>query len=266
MSHADSTSRYAPTPPHIGEGVRRGHDFSMVERKTMWQVAPTEANTSPEFGDMHDVHAWALPFAGHVIDPIELLTQLTVYLESRPAHSQRVTKGGLSGFIEMDADFWENTEQFDTVMLSRGWWRGGKTTRGRYYCNPDYTHRHPDSDIFSERTERLEFLRRAADIGILDPSDIAPALGLHASSTRSAGHAVTKASHRLGFEWGERRAHGRKRMYRTWATLSEWGYYHRHIARAFGVGQKTVSKAINRTVGDGDRESLPTDPTLEVFK
>ena len=227
---------------------------------SVWKYAPGPADSATQFGERHNLHGWALPFRGHAVDPIELLEELGTYLDARPGGCQRVTKNAVREGVSVAGPFWEYATLVEHAMLVHGWWLGGRTTIGRYYCNPNYHHRHPESDVANSREERRALFRKAAALGLLSPSDIAPACG-YASDTSSNGSAVTKAAYRSDFAWGDRRAEGRRRMGRTWKTLSHWDYSQRAIARAFGTSASIVCRTIKRV----PEFQPPDDPTAEVI-
>lgn len=232
-------------------------------RRSVWLSTVGGSDSARQFGEEFNVHAWALPFAGHVIDPMHILTEVGAFLRGRPDYCQRVTKNPLQKNIDCDDVFWENTILMNKAMLTHGWWYGGKSSLGRYYCNPRYCHRHPGSDIFEAWDDRYDFLEEAAAIGSMDPRDVAPAFGIQASTPESAGNSVTAIAYRCEFPWKERRHAGRHRLIRTWGTLVEWGYSKAAISRAFGVSRPTVSKWLSRTEFD---QELPGDPTCEVVE
>lgn len=233
-------------------------------QRSVWMSTVGEHDSARQFGELYDVHAWALPFAAHSIDPMHILTEVGEFLGGRPKSCQRVSKNPLqSGIRVSDDTFWENTILMDNAMLTHGWWKGGKSSVGRYYCNPRYHHRHPESDIFTEWDDRHDFLDDAADIGTVRLHHIAPAFGYNTDSPKTNGSMAKTAAYRCEFPWAERHAAGRHRLIRTWATLSQWGYTHGKIARAFGKSRPTVTKELNRTEFEQD---LPIDPTREVME
>lgn len=238
-------------------------DLSYNERRRIWEATDGPHGSASEFGDMYNVNAWVLPFAGRVTDPIKILSEVATYLSGRPPGAQRVTQSNLQGSTDINKGAWSDTPMMDKILLTHGWWRGGKSSSGPYYCNPDYYHRHPESDTFRTWEERAEFFADAAAVGIIDPQDIAPAFGIRASTPEYAGNSVTSIAHRCEFPWKERRDAGRHRLLRTWATLSEWGYTKADIARAFGVHRTTVSKWLSRTEFE---QEIPDDPTWEVME
>lgn len=227
---------------------------------TVWQYAPGPSNSATQFGERHDLHGWALPFRGHVVDTIELLEELGAYLAGRPGSCQRVTKNTVRNGVSVADSFWENVDLVEHAMLVHGWWLGGTTTVGRYYCNPDYYHRHPESDIATDRDERREMLQQTAAMGVLNPSEVAPMFGFQ-SEGLSAGNTVSKTAHRLNVAWGDRREAGWRKIGRTWKTLNQWGYSHREIGRAFDKPHSVVGREIRR-VPDFQP---PGDPTAEVI-
>lgn len=241
-------------------------DTPYADRRGLWQAATVESNSSRQFAEEFDVHSWALPFAGHLVDPMAVMPELTKYITNRPPYSQRIGTGALKDNLgEYDTSnnaFWDNARISNRAMLVHGWWTPGKGPRRRYYCNPTYTHSHPDSDTYTSEADRREFAELAASVGLVNPHQVAVAFGYEAKDERALGNTVKCYFTRKNIPWGEMRAAGRHRMYRTWATLSKWGYYHREIAQAFGVSRTAVTKALSKTEFE---KPIPVDPTYEVM-
>lgn len=233
--------------------------MSSTAYQLTWSQASHPANSAKDFGDRHNIHGWVLPFRGRPIDPLDFLERLGEYLDERPPYCQRVSHDVIDSELNPEGKMWWNSDLAEMAMLTHGWWLGGETGRSRYYCNPEYCHRHPYTDVAQSGEERRVLLQKAASLGSVNPEDLAPAFG-YIPDGSEPGSSVTKASKRVGFKWSDNRDRGMVMMARTWKTLNHWGISQRQIGRSFDINQSNISRRI-RKVSDYEP---PDDPTPEV--
>lgn len=230
-------------------------DTGRTRTENPFGYASVPGTSYEDFGTMHGIHAEFLPFNYRTFDPIELLVNLGTCLRNRPPTRQRISLKELKELTPIT--FSQPIRALlDEYMLVLGWWRGGSTSTGPYYCNPEYVHSHGE-DTITDPNERRRVLRQAGGYGHCART-LAPVFGLSGSGDQ-ATKAVWSVISRLDIPWSDLRHAGVQRLARTWKTITAWDYSHREIGIAFDYPRRTVTEWINREPEDF---SPPTDPTV----
>jgi hypothetical protein len=204
-----------------------------------------------------DVIPPLIPFGGRTYDPVEYLLDVREAIADAPPTKATFRTSELTEDLGYDLT---QKRDLPTLLRAAGLWEYVETSRHNHrggvlrWVNPQYVHASSARPI-TDRQDRLEEIRRAASLGALSLSDIAPRLG---GETK---HTAYKVCSRAGISWTEWRDWGRGRLMRTAAIIHRWTHYSwSTIAEAFGVDEVTFLRWRDRYAPEFE---VPGDPTGE---
>lgn len=246
----------------------------MTEQRNNWEIQPPCDPTSHGRGHGVSLQQWAtevgvipalIPFEYRDYDPVAFVAEFRDAISDVPA-----TKATFSTPEIRDAtgnkDRVVNPSFEQLVRLARSWqYSDGShyvvsdtTTATTRWVNPEYVHVVDLEPSITDPEYRIEELRRAARLGILSTSDLAPRFGVRTCK------GVQKFCARHDIPWREWRTWGRRQIARTCRLVSEWSAYSvADLADILDCATRTLQDWVyNRYAADFEP---PADPSNETW-